>query len=339
MTGPQPSAQPASVRPPNGQATGNEVVLAARSLTRSFGELQAVDGVSLEVRAGELVGLVGPDGAGKTTTIRLLVGLMQPDAGDALVLGRSAHAGELQVREAIGYMPQQYSLYGDLSVDENLRFFSRLFGLSRRDYAARRKRLLHITRLERFGDRRADALSGGMYKKLALACALLHQPRALILDEPTNGVDPVSRRELWDLLYEFVDGGMAVLLATPYMDEAERCHRVGLIYGGKLITEGQPRELARHFHHGTFLLAATARAALEAELDARPEVLSLTPHGALVRAVVHGDEADSFATWARSLPLVQSVQPVRPDFEDVFLGLVSGEQQTATAETTGGVKT
>ena len=310
-----------------------DVVLSAQGLVRSFASVDAVRGVSLDVHSGELYGLVGPDGAGKTTTIRLLAGLMAPDAGHATVLGYDSLRGEPEMREAVGYMPQQYSLYGDLSIEENLRFFADLFGLDRATYAERRGRLLHITRLERFADRRADALSGGMYKKLALACALLHQPRALLLDEPTNGVDPVSRRELWDLLYEFVAGGMAVLLATPYMDEAERCHRVGVIHDGTLLAEGDPRALTRGFVHGSFLVAGHNRAALEVAFDDRPEVLSLTPHGASLRVVVRGDGAAAFERWAASLPDVTSVERARPDFEDVFLGLVTERmQQTATGQ-------
>jgi len=328
MTDPAAAESPGD-DPASSAGESDSGVLEARGLRRRFDEVQAVDGMSLQVRAGELYGLVGPDGAGKTTTIRLLAGLMDPDEGDALVLGQSTREAAVALREAIGYMPQQYSLYGDLSVDENLRFFGRLFGLPRQDYEARRKRLLHITRLERFGDRRADALSGGMYKKLALACALLHQPRALILDEPTNGVDPVSRRELWDLLYEFVADGMAVLLATPYMDEAERCHRVGLIHRGALLTEGRPRDLAQQATQRTYVLGSDRRSELEATLDRRPEVLSLTPHGASVRVVVDGGGAELFTAWAEGLDLVQTMDAVRPDFEDVFLGLLATEQQAA----------
>lgn len=305
---------------------GEGAVLAAQSLTRRFGEVLAVDALSLSVGEGELYGLVGPDGAGKTTTIRLLAGLMEPDDGEAFVLGQSNRNADVELREAIGYMPQQYSLYGDLSINENLRFFGRLFGLKRGDFDARSKRLLRITRLERFGDRRADALSGGMYKKLALACALLHQPKALILDEPTNGVDPVSRRELWDLLYEFVADGMAVLLATPYMDEAERCHRVGLIHHGALLAEGSPRAMTENATQQTYVLGSEQRGELEAALDLRSEVLSLTPHGASVRVVVHADGADRFNSWAGTLDLLSSFEQVRPDFEDVFLGLLAEDQ-------------
>jgi ABC-2 type transport system ATP-binding protein len=224
--------------PPSGEPT-----LSARGLVRRFGAVTALDGLSFQVGRGELYGLVGPDGAGKTTAIRALAGLLLVDGGEARVLGVDPAGG--RVRERLGLMPQQYSLYRDLTVGENLRFFSRLYVLPRDVFRKRADRLLGITRLGPFVDRRADALSGGMYKKLALACALLHEPEVLLLDEPTNGVDPVSRRELWALLYEFVHGGMTVLVSTPYMDEAERCHRVGLVHRGKLLLEGDPRDLAR----------------------------------------------------------------------------------------------
>jgi ABC-2 type transport system ATP-binding protein len=220
-----------------------EPTLSAGGLVRRFGAVTALDGLSFEVGKGELYGLVGPDGAGKTTAIRALAGLLDVDGGEARVLGLDPAGG--RVRERLGLMPQQYSLYRDLTVGENLRFFSRLYVLPREVFRKRSARLLEITRLGPFVDRRADALSGGMYKKLALACALLHEPEVLLLDEPTNGVDPVSRRELWALLYEFVHGGMTVVVSTPYMDEAERCHRVGLVHRGRLLLEGDPRELAR----------------------------------------------------------------------------------------------
>jgi ABC-2 type transport system ATP-binding protein len=222
-----------------------EVELELSGVRRAFGATQAMRGVSLAVRRGEVYGLVGPDGAGKTTSIRMLAGLLHPDSGSVRVLGEDPARTDSPVREQLGLVPQRNSLYGDLSVDENLRFFARLFGLPRADFEARRERLLDITRLARFTARRAEALSGGMYKKLALACALLHRPRVLLLDEPTNGVDPVSRRELWELLYGLVQEGMTLVVSTPYMDEAARCHRVGLLYAGEVIAEGAPRELAR----------------------------------------------------------------------------------------------
>ncbi|MFY2559557.1 ABC transporter ATP-binding protein [Corallococcus terminator] len=229
-------------------STSADVDVSLEEVRRAFGAARALKGVSLAVHTGEVYGLVGPDGAGKTTAIRLMAGLLLPDKGRVRMLGEDPADTRSSVRESLGLVPQRNTLYGDLSVDENLRFFAKLFGLSHQDFAERRERLLDITRLGRFTDRRADALSGGMYKKLALACALLHRPRVLLLDEPTNGVDPVSRRELWELLYGLVHEGMTLLVSTPYMDEAARCHRVGLLYSGELIAEGDPRELARQ--HG-----------------------------------------------------------------------------------------
>lgn len=243
-----------------------EVDLELSGVRRAFGDTRALRGVSLAVHRGEVYGLIGPDGAGKTTAIRLMAGLLRPDEGSVRVLGEDPSHPSGAVREQLGLVPQRNTLYGDLSVDENLRFFARLFGLSRADFSERRERLLEMTRLRRFTERRADALSGGMYKKLALACALLHRPRVLLLDEPTNGVDPVSRRELWELLYGFVQEGMTLVVSTPYMDEATRCHRVGLLYAGELIAEGPPRELARR--HGA------SPASFEAVF------LALTPEGA-----------------------------------------------------------
>ena len=228
---------------------------------RRFGAVTALAGLSFEVGRGELFGLVGPDGAGKTTAIRALAGLVALDGGEARVLGVDAASGA--IRERLGLMPQQYCLYRDLTVEENLRFFSRLYVLPRAVYRGAAARLLGITRLERFRDRRADALSGGMYKKLALACALLHEPEVLLLDEPTNGVDPVSRRELWALLHEFVHGGMTVLVSTPYMDEAERCHRVGLVHG-KAILVGEPGALIATFQDGAYEVRAETGAARRA---------------------------------------------------------------------------
>jgi ABC-2 type transport system ATP-binding protein len=230
---------------PSVESAGPPAIM-ARDLRRRFGAVQALDGLGFTVAPGELYGLVGPDGAGKTTAIRALAGLIDLDGGEARILGLDP-ASNGAVRERLGLMPQQYSLYRDLTVGENLRFFGRLATLPGAVYRERSARLLALTRLAPFVDRRADQLSGGMYKKLALSCALLTEPEVLLLDEPTNGVDPVSRRELWALLHEFVEGGMAVVISTPYMDEAERCHRVGLVHRGRLLLEGAPARLLADF--------------------------------------------------------------------------------------------
>ena len=297
--------------------------LEARRMEKRFGEVRALDGLSFQVREGELFGLVGPDGAGKTTAIRALAGLLDLDAGEARVLGRDPRAAGAAVREAIGLMPQQYSLYRDLTVWENLKFFSRLNALPRAAFKERSQRLLAITRLDRFLDRRADQLSGGMYKKLALACALLHQPRVLMLDEPTNGVDPVSRRELWALLHEFVHGGMAVLISTPYMDEAERCDRVGLTHRGRLLLEGAPRQLLAGFEEEAFEVSGGDRDRLDQVLAGLPEVHAASPAGSRLRVDLARGGADRVREAIR--PLGAELRAVAPGFEDLFLSRIRAE--------------
>ncbi len=292
--------------------------LEARSLVRRFGETTALDRLSFSAGRGELFGLVGPDGAGKTTAIRALAGLIRLDGGDARVLGGDPRRKD--VRERLGLMPQQYSLYRDLTVWENLSFFSHVFVLPRGVFRRRAERLLDITRLGPFVDRRADALSGGMYKKLALACALLHEPEVLLLDEPTNGVDPVSRRELWALLHEFVHGGMAVLVSTPYMDEAERCGRVALVHRGRLLLEGEPRSLIGAFEDEVFEVRGGMRDRVDAALDAHPAVRAASPAGERLRAVVARGAGDEVAASLASLGA--SLAPVAPDFEDLFLSRI-----------------
>jgi ABC-2 type transport system ATP-binding protein len=299
-----------------------DAALEARRMEKRFGKVEALAGMSFTVRAGELYGLVGPDGAGKTTAIRALAGLVDLDAGEARVLGMDPRSGGA-VREALGLLPQQYSLYRDLTVMENLTFFSRLYVLPRDLFRRRAERLLAITRLDRFTDRRADQLSGGMYKKLALAAALLHEPKVLLLDEPTNGVDPVSRRELWALLHEFVQGGMAVLVSTPYMDEAERCDRVGLAYRGRLLLEGEPAALLAGFDEEAYEVAGGDRDHVEAVLGALPAVRSVSPAGSRLRVdLVAGGREGVAAALA---PLGAELRPVAPSFEDLFLSRLQGE--------------
>jgi ABC-2 type transport system ATP-binding protein len=299
-----------------------DAALTARRMEKRFGQVRALAGMSFEVRAGELYGLVGPDGAGKTTAIRALAGLIDLDEGEARVLGLDPRGGG-EVREALGLLPQQYSLYRDLTVWENLRFFARLYVLPRDVFRKRAERLLAITRLERFVDRRADQLSGGMYKKLALAAALLHEPRVLLLDEPTNGVDPVSRRELWALLHEFVHGGMAVLISTPYMDEAERCDRVGLAYRGKLLLEGEPASLLASFDEESYEVAGGDRDRVEAALAGLPRVRAVSPAGSRLRVDLEAGARDEVA--AALAPLSAELRPVAPTFEDLFLSRLHRE--------------
>ncbi|HET8733275.1 MAG TPA: ABC transporter ATP-binding protein [Anaeromyxobacteraceae bacterium] len=299
-----------------------EAALEARQMQKRFGTVEALAGMTFAVRPGELYGLVGPDGAGKTTAIRALAGLLDLDGGEALVLGADPRQGG-EVREALGLLPQQYSLYRDLTVMENLKFFSRLYVLPRDLFRKRAERLLAITRLERFVDRRAAQLSGGMYKKLALAAALLHEPRVLLLDEPTNGVDPVSRRELWALLHEFVQSGMAVLISTPYMDEAERCDRVGLAYRGRLLLEGAPAELLAGFDEESYEVSGGDREPVEAALASLPQVRAVSPAGSRLRVDLEGGTGAEVA--AALAPLGAELRPVAPTFEDLFLSRLHKE--------------
>jgi len=293
-----------------------EVRVEASDLRRSFKAKVAVDGLSLRVRAGEIYGLVGPDGAGKTTTLRMLAGLIDPSTGTVRLMGKDPFGTDASVRENLGYMPQQYSLYGDLTVAENLAFFREMYCVPRAVFSERRDRLLALTRLAEFKGRRAEALSGGMYKKLALSCALLHEPKVLLLDEPTNGVDPVSRREFWELLHEFLSGGMAILLTTPYMDEAARCHRSGMVVEGRLLEEGEPSALLAAFPHPVYRVRGD-RAKITAAAATNPDVLAFTPAGAVVRVVVRRGHEDgvraSFAALGAEVSLTSA------SFEDLFL--------------------
>jgi ABC-2 type transport system ATP-binding protein len=292
--------------------------LVADALVRRYGKNEAVRGISFEIARGELFGLVGPDGAGKTTTLRMLSGLVRPTSGTVRVVGVDPFGkGSGKVRDVLGLVPQEHSLYGDLSIEENLDFFRSLYGLSAKDYRSRRERLLEITRLGAFLSRRASQLSGGMYKKLALSCALLHQPEVLLLDEPTNGVDPVSRRELWELIYEFVEQGMCVVVSTPYMDEAARCHRVALVNAGRVLREGEPAALVRNFAGTTAEIEGGDREALHTLVATLPEIVAASPAGAKLRVVIAPGgqpkvEAEVAALGARLVP-----SP--PDFEDLFL--------------------
>lgn len=218
-----------------------EAVIKINELRKSYGDIIAVDGVSYQVNRGEMFGLVGPDGAGKTTTMRMLVGLLNPDSGNAEVLGYDLLIQKNLIKDEIGYLSQRFSLYGDLSIDENIEFFADIHGV--KNYKERRNELLEFTRLTPFRDRLADKLSGGMKQKLALACTLIHKPKIIFLDEPTTGVDPVSRRDFWKILSNLLRDGITIFMTTPYLDEAERCNRMALMDKGKIISCDTPKNV------------------------------------------------------------------------------------------------
>lgn len=223
----------------------NAIGIQVLNVFKKLGTNQALDGVSLNFEAGHMHGLIGPEGAGKTTLLRSMINLLKPNAGCIQYTRGGSNITFEEVRGAVAYMPQQQSLYGDLSIDEHLEFFRDLYSIPKDQYQQKRRELLEITRLDKFVNQQAGKLSGGMYKKLGLMCSLLRSPAVLLLDEPTNGVDPISRREFWDLLYRLADQKILIILATAYLDEAERCSRVHLIEAGKTLIEGEPRELLK----------------------------------------------------------------------------------------------
>lgn len=311
------------------------LMLEARNLTRRFGDLVAVNKLNLRIARGEIYGLVGPDGAGKTTTLRLFCGLMDPHEGEALVAGINPAQAVHAVRDRIGYMPQRFGQYVDLTVEENLYFYSDLFGMvgSERDDLMRE--LLRMTRMEPFRKRLAGNLSGGMKQKLALMSTLLHRPEVLFLDEPTNGVDPVSRRDFWEILYRLVRDGLTVLLTTAYLDEAERCHRVGLMDRGRLIREDQPGRLRRSLPEACYAVRNVNQRATRDWLRQQPGVASAEHSGGEIHAFVmrENDRMEALlATLARQGEPNAVAVEIEPSLEDVFIALVRREELADTLQ-------
>ncbi len=310
------------------------MLIEAEGLKRYFGAVRAVDGLDLRVAGGQIVGLVGPDGAGKTTTMRLLCGALTPQAGRAVVAGFDLGTHLPEARAVTGYVPQRFSLYTDLTPRENLRFFSEVYGVPRDLRQARARELLEFVGLVAAADRRAEFLSGGMKQKLALACALIHRPRVLLLDEPTGGVDPVARQEFWHLLYKLLAEGACVLISTPYMDEAVRCNHVVFMHQGRVLVQGTPRAL----------MATLAGRVLE--LTAQPQNTSrqvATADPAVADVQVFGDRlhvrvTDAQAVLARLPGALEAagvnterLRLVEPTLEDVFMSM-TGDRRTSTGD-------
>jgi ABC-2 type transport system ATP-binding protein len=285
--------------------------------------LTAVDGLDLAVSRGEIFGLVGPDGAGKTTTIRLLCGLLDPTAGEVSVDGHDVGRDLNRIKDSIGYMAQRFSLYNDLTVAENMRFYGDLFGISEEQRGPLTARLLQMTRMAPFAQRRAGQLSGGMKQKLALMCTLLHFPKALFLDEPTNGVDPVSRRDFWAILYQLVKDGMTVFVTTAYLDEAERCNRVGLMHRGRLIRCDTPAALKSQLVEPCYEISGPGLHALRDSLQGRPEVVSVEPSG----ETLHLFLKPASRLEALSLPAEFACRQIEPSLEDVFIAEIAKAAQ------------
>jgi ABC-2 type transport system ATP-binding protein len=309
---------------------GTEILLETRDLARTFGPLRAVDGLNLEVRAGEMVGLVGPDGAGKTTAIRLLVGALQPSGGLIRIAGYELPSQVEKAHEQMGYLAQRFSLYGDLTVRENLDFFGEVFDVPEAECRQRSQDLLRFAGLEEFADRPAAALSGGMQKKLGLATALVHRPKVLLLDEPTGGVDPVARQEFWHLLIGLLRAGSAVLVSTPYMDEAMRFNRVIFMNHGRALTQGAPRDLMNGLS-GRVLELATEQSMAARQIAAEdPDVEDVHTFGEYLHLRVRTPEgplARLPKRLAQAGVNLTHLIPVSPSLEDVFIQLLETEEQ------------
>ena len=305
----------------------DNAAIRAIGLTKSFGDIAAVDGLHLEVRRGELFGLVGPDGAGKTTTMRLLASIMTPTSGEAFVAGRSIITEGEGVKERIGYMSQRFGLYEDLTVMENLNFYADLYDVSMTEREERIERLLAFSNLAPFQKRLAGALSGGMKQKLGLACALVHTPEVLLLDEPTNGVDPVSRRDFWRILYDLLKEGVTIFLSTSYLDEAERCTRVGLIHNGRLMITDDPMNIKGSFAQPVIEMWCSSVGAAAQKAGTVAGVGKVTVYGNRLHMVVDDMKiAENVASVLSAAGVeVMDYRRILPSLEDIFISMVEGK--------------
>jgi ABC-2 type transport system ATP-binding protein len=289
-------------------------------VVKRYGTTEALSALTLDVRQGEMFGLIGPDGAGKTTAIRLMCGLLHPDSGQIRVLGLDPAREHRRLTERVGYLSQRFSLYGDLTIDENIAFFAEVHGV--REYARRRDQLLAMTQLTPFRGRLADRLSGGMKQKLALACTLVHEPELIVLDEPTTGVDPVSRREFWKLLAEFLSNGITILMSTPYLDEAERCSRVALVHQGRVLAMDEPARLLTLISGRMLEVIAPGRESARI-LRSLPHVADAQLFGERVHVTLTDSEEGAEARFVAALgdtPLAGApLRPIAASLEDVFI--------------------
>jgi ABC-2 type transport system ATP-binding protein len=314
-------------------STQTAIMIETGNLSRRFDAVTAVDRLNLQVVEGEIFGLVGPDGAGKTTTLRLLCGLLDPSEGQVVVAGHNVAKDPDRVKDCIGYMAQRFGLYGDLTTEENMFFYAELFGIARSERDGLMERLLKMTRMAPFRTREAGKLSGGMKQKLALMCTLLHHPKILVLDEPTNGVDPVSRRDFWAILYQLVKDGMTVIIATAYLDEAERCNRVGLMHQGRLIRCDPPDALRTHMDELCYEVRSDNPRQAREVLRELQGVVSVEPAGSTLHLFIAPSETSpgvlSETLAKRGLGAV-AFNPIVPTLEDTFIALIrkAGREQT-----------
>jgi len=308
----------------------SEAAVHTSGLGCRFGDLEAVRELDLSIGKGEIFGLVGPDGAGKTTTMRMLTAILPPTSGEAWVGGYEVQREPEAIKERIGYMSQRFGLYGDLTVAENIRFYADLYRVPRAEYAEREERLLGFSNLTPFHKRLARNLSGGMKQKLGLACALIHQPEILFLDEPTNGVDPVSRRDFWHILYQMLREGVTIIVSTAYLDEAERCSRVGFLAGGRMVRCDTPRNLKRALPGLLYEIETDdvrgARERLTGALGQRRVGLF---GGRLHLFAEDADDAERALQMLREAgQTILRAEPITPGLEDIFIHASSEEEAT-----------
>jgi ABC-2 type transport system ATP-binding protein len=299
-----------------------QAAIKINELKKSYKDIEAVKGISFEVGKGEMFGLVGPDGAGKTTTIRILCGLIDPDEGSAAILEDNIKTHKKKVQKKIGYLSQKFSLYGDLTVDENIEFFADIHGV--KNYEERRNELLEFTRLTPFRTRLADNLSGGMKQKLALACSLIHKPEIIFLDEPTTGVDPVSRRDFWKILSSLTKEGITIFMSTPYLDEAERCNRVALMNKGEIMSIDEPRSIKESINKEIIeIVSPQAREAYKLVQQNISNEVQL--FGDRINVVVDSYEkeySDIEELLKQNGVTIESSRSISPSLENVFIHLV-----------------
>jgi drug efflux transport system ATP-binding protein len=312
--------------------TGGSAAIVLDRVSKRYGSITAMRELSFSVARGEMFGLIGPDGAGKTTTIRTLCGLIAPDGGTVRVLDFDPIRDHRRLTASVGYLSQRFSLYGDLSIDENVAFFAEIHGV--RDYRSHRDRLLDLTQLTKFRRRQADRLSGGMKQKLALACTLVHQPSLIVLDEPTTGVDPVSRREFWKLLSEFLAQGITIVMATPYLDEAERCARVALLHEGRVLALDAPASLNRSLPGTLYEVISADHRRAASVLRQLQDVDDVQLFGERAHVRLDRGDADAIEALTRHLTdagiPVTSVRPIATSLEDVFIARLKQAQEASS---------
>jgi ABC-2 type transport system ATP-binding protein len=300
------------------------IILKTINLIKKFNQVIAINNVNLEIEQGKIIGLIGPDGAGKSTLLRLLAGLLKPSSGSVFFKEIDVAKFPSRIKEKIGYMPQHFSLYGDLTVLENLKFFADLYQIPREKFRKKINKLLDFSQLTAFQNTLAKNLSGGMQKKLALACSLFHTPEILLLDEPTTGVDPISRKELWQLLYQLNNQGVTILFSTPYMDEAQKCQKVGLIYEGKLLAYENPHKLIKEMKEEIIELISEEKE-VKTKMNDCLGLKNIYPYGSALHLVFETGKGkiEEIKKKLESQKItIRSIKKITPSFEDVFFSFI-----------------